>query len=231
MITKITRDSLTSLIIKGKKMHQNGKTKDTTIHVPTGLNLEKLFKDYDQAFSKVQNIEDTINDKQIKIFKDIWTVEYNTYFGLSTYYERESINIYNSDSTIQTFSDRFTDTRGDLYDLKLSFNHVATTDYGAFLMFRALADFGRASNFRDFDKRDFVYNNNPEVIGSGTMVEEKKKTGYYTEDGSPYAYGFLQKYSTELYASLKVIGHMQNLDTVKMKRKPRKKPCHLKLVL
>jgi hypothetical protein len=200
LLAAVKNANQTPLVIKGRG------SETLTISVPEGLDLEKLFKDYDKILTRAENIEEEVNDKQIKIFKDIWSIEYNTYFGLSTYYERESIDIYNSDIAIQTFSDRFADTKGDLYGLKLSFNHVATTKLGAFLMFRALADFGRASNFTDFDKKDFVYNTNPEVIGSGTILEEKKKTGYFTKDGAPYSYGFLQKYSTELYISSKVLG-------------------------
>lgn len=200
LLTAVKNGKQTTLILKGRG-------EDTLeIKVPEGLDVEKLFKDYDKILTRADNIEEEVNDKQIKLFKDIWTIEYNTYFGLSPYYERESVDIYKNDSSIQTFSDRFIDTKGDLYGIKASFNHVATSKSGAFLMFRALADFGRASNFKDFDKKDFIYNTNPEIVGLGTMVEEKKKTGYFTKDGRAYTYGFLQKYSTELYISSKVLG-------------------------
>lgn len=200
LLAAVKSGKQTILVIKGRN------EQSLEIKVPEGLDLAKLFKDYDRILVRAENIEEEVNDKQIKLFKDIWTIEYNTYFGLSPYYERESLDIYNSDSSIQTFADRFNDTNGDLYGIKASFNHVATTRSGAFLMFRALADFGRASNFKDFSKKDFIYNTNPESIDTGTMVEEKKKTGYFTKDGAPYSYGFLQKYSTELYISSKVIG-------------------------
>lgn len=205
MINKIQKNIETVSTIRGKE-GKDGKTLDVVINVPKGLDLEKLFKDYDEALIKAQNIEDTISDKQIKLFKDIWTVEYNTYFGLSGFYERESLDIYNSDVTIQSFDDRFKDAKGDLYGVKASLNHITRWKCGTFVMFRLLGDFGRGSNFEDFDKKDFIYNTNPEIVGAGTMVEEKKKTGYYTKDGSPYSYGFLQKYSTELYVSSKVAG-------------------------
>jgi hypothetical protein len=189
-----------SYIINGKKGAA------VTVDVPNGLAIDKLFQDYDKILTRAENIKEEVSDKQIKIFKDMWTFEYNTYAGLSGYYERESMDIYQNDNTIQTFNDRFIENKGDLYGLKASFNSVGRWKSGEFVMFRALADFGRGSNFEDFDKKDFVFNSNPETLGTGTMVEEKKKTGYYVENGSPYSYGFLQKYTTEIYASLKVVG-------------------------
>ncbi|MCI9843514.1 hypothetical protein [Flavobacterium pectinovorum] len=205
MINKIKKNIETISTIKGKE-DENGKTQDAVINAPKGLDLEKLFKDYDEALINAQNIDDTISDRQIKLFKDIWTVEYNTYFGLSGFYERESLDIYNNDVNIQSFDDRFKDTKGDLYGVKASLNHITRWKSGTFVMFRLLGDFGRGSNFEDFKKKDFIYNTNPEIIGGGTMVEEKKKTGYYTENGVAYTYGFLQKYTTELYVSSKVAG-------------------------
>ncbi|CAD0009700.1 hypothetical protein [Flavobacterium chungangense] len=205
MINKIKKKIETISTIKGKE-DENGKTQDAVINAPKGLDLEKLFKDYDEALINAQNIDDTISDRQIKLFKDIWTVEYNTYFGLSGFYERESLDIYNNDVNIQSFDDRFKDTKGDLYGVKASLNHITRWKSGTFVMFRLLGNFGRGSNFEDFKKKDFIYNTNPEIIGGGTMVEEKKKTGYYTENGVAYTYGFLQKYTTELYVSSKVAG-------------------------
>ena len=199
-LVAIKNRSKKSYTINGK----NGAT--VKIDVPEGLDLEKLFKDYDKILTRAENIKEEVSDKQIKLFKDMWTIEYNTYFGLSGYYERESMDMYKGDNITQNFDERFVDNKGDLYGIKTSFNHVARWKSGTFLMFRALADLGRGSNFKDFDKKDFVFNSTPEIVGTGTIVEEKKKTGYYIEGGSPYSYGFLQKYTAEIYASTKVLG-------------------------
>ncbi|SEP06710.1 hypothetical protein [Flavobacterium sp. fv08] len=207
--TYSTYDNLLAAIRLEQKENYviNGKNgTPVKVDVPKGLDIEKLFEDYDKILTRAENIKEEVSDKQIKRFKDMWTIEYNTYLGISGYYERESMDLYQNDNAIQNFNDRFIDNKGDLYGAKASFNHVARWKSGTFIMFRALAGFGRGSNFKDFDKKDFVYSSNPETVGTGTMVEEKKKTGYYTENGSPYDYGFLQKYSTELYASLKVVG-------------------------
>lgn len=183
-------------------------TQNDTLHynVPKSLDVDKLFKDYDKIVERATNIDEEISDAQIKNFKDLWIFEYNTYFGFSPYYERESLETYKDDALIAEFSKRFTETRGDLYGAKLSFNHVVRHRNGAFMMFRALAAFGRGSNFEDFKKKEYLYNTLPAPVGSGTVVEEQKNTAYYTENASPYCYGFLQKYTTELYISSKAVG-------------------------
>lgn len=183
-----------------------GRDGSITYNVPEGLDIEALFNDYDKIVERAKNIDEEISDKQIKKFKGIWTFEYNTYFGISPYYERESLTTYDSNSTATELADRFTDKRGDLYGLSLTANNVWRSKKGAFAMIRGLVTFGRDSNFKDFEKKDYIYNSLPEPIGTGTIIEEQKKTGYYTAHNTTYGYGLLQKYSAEIYLSSKVVG-------------------------
>lgn len=201
LVAAMANGNQTQIVVQGEEDESS-----FTYNVPKGLDVEKLFEDYDKIVERAKNIDEEINDTQIKKFEDIWTSEYNTYFGLSPYYERESLETYNDDITIAEFSKRFTETRGDLYGGKISFNNVIRLKCGTFFMFRALATLGRGSNFSDFQKKDYVYNTLPTPIGPGVVVEEQKKTGYYTKNAAPYTYGFLQKYSAEVYASTKVFG-------------------------
>lgn len=206
LVDKLRKDQQSKMLTLDGTINSIKENDTLYYNIPKSLDIDKLYKDYDKIVERATNIDKEISDTQIKNFKDLWILEYNTYFGFSTYYERESLETYNDDALITEFSKRFTETKGDLYGAKLSFNNVVRHKNGVFMMFRILATFGRASNFKDFEKKEYVYTSLPVPIGSGVIVEEQKKTGYYTENAVPYSYGFLQKYSTELYISSKAVG-------------------------
>ena len=187
-----------------KKEKEQSKCISNSYNVPEGFDVETLFNDYDKAVGRLENLDEEVYDKQIKDFHELWISERNTYFGLSTNYQRESLAIYNG--TAVDFPTRFVDTKGDLFGITGSFNTVKRYKMGFFYIFRGLATFGRGSNFKDFDKKEYVYVSSPEVLGNGTITEEQKKTGYYNKKQIPYDYGFAQKYETEFYAAYKFVG-------------------------
>lgn len=199
LLSKLKKSEHTTYLIKDKK--GNG---SFSYNVPTGFDVEALFEDYDKSIDRLENIDDEVFDKQIKNFEGLWTSERNRYFGLSTFYQRESLDIYNNLGA--DFSSRFTDTRGDLYGFTGSYSTIKRYQNGLFYFARGLLTFGRATNFKDFSKKEYVYSGTGENLGSGTIYEEEKKTGYYEKNGLPYQYGFLQKYGIEFYGAYKVIG-------------------------
>ena len=183
----------------------DGKT--TNYFVPSGVRMDTLLKDYEIALSKIKNIDDKIDDEQIKNFSDIWLWQINTYLGISPYYEREGLDTYKGGETLDPdFTENFKEQRGDLYGLTFSGNYVARHSNGFFSMIRGLATFGRGSNFSDFKKKEYSYATVLDSIGSNPISEELKKTSYYTKNNAPYGYGFLQEYSIETYVSTKVLG-------------------------
>jgi hypothetical protein len=207
-INAINNGKKNKIRIEGKKV--NDKMEYINYEVPDGLNIESLFKDYDKIVARAKNIDEEIDDLQIKNFSPIWTYESTSYVGFSPYYAREGLETYNADNTILEFSDRFKEQRGDLYGLSTSFNYVGYKNKGslngAFLVFRGLVTLGRGSNFSDFKKKEYVYNNVVDQIGLNDISEVQKKTGYYTKNNASYQYGFFQEYSFETYASLKNLG-------------------------
>jgi hypothetical protein len=209
LVDKIDSDKkFVTITGKSKNKTEKGKIAPDPVTVtygrPSELDIDKLFKDYDDAIERLENINEEVNDYQIKTFKDIWIYEFNHYFGTSPYYEREELDIYDGSQTV--FSDRFIDTKGDLYGMNLNLNQVWRYKSGLFFIIRELVTLGRGSNFKDFKKKDYVFNSLPEPVENGMMVEEQKKTGYYEKNGLPYQYGFLQKYGVELFLSYKVVG-------------------------
>jgi len=183
-----------------------GKNSNATYIFPKDLNILQLLKDYDTIYKTVKEFDEKKTDMEIKKFKDIWTVYKTAYIGISPFYERQGMDIYQSETSLIAFKDMFHTTTGDLFGGRFSFNYVRSMKKGSFAMLRLLTTFGRGSNFNEFEKKEYSYSTISTTIDGEPVFVENKKTGYTHKTGAIYDYGFVQKYNVEFYASLSSIG-------------------------
>lgn len=169
--------------------------------VPADLKLDLFLKDYEAAVIRVQNLHETTMDIEINNFKYVWTSQKTSYVGISPYYERQQLDIYNGISN-PTFTEMFDSTYGDAYGLRGSLNMVWDYLSGGYFVFRGLASVGRNTNISDFSKKDY---SRSLVDGAGITTTDKA-TAYVNKFDEPFQYGFIQEFNFEGYLSSKYMG-------------------------
>lgn len=173
-----------------------------TYAIPKGFKLQKFLKDYQDAYSKMENYITENNKLEIVTFKNYWTGHRSWYLGVSPFYERQGFDIYNPNlPTITSFKDRFNAIKSDLYGFNLSLNHVRLLKNNGYYIARLLSGIGRSNNFTEYDKNDYSYTSSSQDINGVPIEVVKTKTGYINRENRNYQYGIFTSTNLELYFS------------------------------
>lgn len=172
----------------------------TTYKIPANFKIEKLLKDYQEAYTKLENYSTENNKLEIPIFKKYWTASKSNFFGVSPFYERQGFDIYTptADTTV-TFKNRFTEIRSDLFGINVSWNYICMWKSKSFLLIRPMIALGRSNNFTEYDKNEYSYTSSSENVNGVPINVTKTKTGYLNKEGRPYEYGTFTNSNLEIY--------------------------------
>ncbi|WP_333599490.1 hypothetical protein [Flavobacterium sp.] len=210
---------LTSKTISSIIAEINGHTQKTvTINDNNGVqvysqgfavdfNIDKLLKDYNEAYSKLEKYAYENNKTEINNFKQYWTAERSNYFGVSPFYERQGFDIYDPNTASNvSFKDRFTEIRSDLYGVNISYNFIYVSKSKSFIIARLLNAIGRSNNFDEYKKKSYSFTTSSENVDGVPIEIIDTRTGYLNGGNRNYEYGTFTETSFELYASLSVAG-------------------------
>lgn len=186
--------------IQKNRLNVNGSVYD----FDTKYNLAKVYKDYREAVSFINNkLENEISKLEIKTVAKQWTSHKITYWGLNGFYERENFDRFSYDAT-KTFSKMFSNEKGDLFggELSLNFAYLMGTRNSKWQMdkFFVTASVGlnRSSNFSSF-KNSTLSNitgigNDVNNTSINTIGNKSAFTG-----STIYDYGFGSEISLNFY--------------------------------
>ncbi|WP_291127549.1 hypothetical protein [Flavobacterium sp. UBA7682] len=164
--------------------------------------LEKLLKDYQESYARLENYTTENNKLEIATFKKYWIGARSWYAGVSPFYERQGFDIYNPNLPSTTiFKDRFNQINSDLYGVGLSLNHVRVFKNRSFYIIRLLNAIGRSNNFAEYDKKDYSFTSSSENVNGIPIEVTKVKTGYINKAGRNYEYGTFTNLNLELYVA------------------------------
>jgi hypothetical protein len=194
-------------LITNIKYNQTQNNKLTELPVELELSIDsitvnpiKLIAMYEKTLKELKALSDTIKEMELKNGEGKWTSKKIIYYGISPYYQRESLTIFNYMDGVG-FDQFFNDTRGDLYGLNASLNWFYQSK-NWLVYIRGLAGVGRGSNISSFKKRTYVFD---DAIGNGTSVANEK-VGYTNGRGESYEYGTTTSAMIEAYGTWKNIG-------------------------
>lgn len=163
--------------------------------------FKKLEKRNSDKFLKKEK-----NELQITNADSLWTNKKLFYFGISTFYEREFLNIYEPKEGVTDLSKLFQEERGNLYGLIASANYYINWRNGAYLHLKGTAGLNRISNFSDFTLTNFVSTQTAAVSDDGSTLEQVTEgTGYLSNDHS-YRFTSSKTVAFDFYAGYETFG-------------------------
>lgn len=168
-------------------------------------NISKLLSAYKTNENYILNkLEEELIDLELKSAESQWTSKHNTFIGITPFYKRESFRRFNLDPT-QSFSNMFTDTKGDLYGITFSinYNYERKKNYG-FKLFphrffiKASTSAGRASNISSFSNSTLNFTQSLGTDVNGNPIIFTKDDAAFIGDAS-YEYGTSNSFKLETY--------------------------------
>lgn len=199
-----TLKNASSMVLK-EVLNEGGKKQDLKIMNGSKKHVSKILRDYlakEQYILK--ELEDKINEAELKIAEPQWAGNHIVFLGVSPFYERQSINRFSFDNT-KRFEEMFTEEKGNTYGITLSLNYSLKKGEGSRnplkpenLFIRFLASFDRASNIASFS------NDQLNVTSSfGNDVEGNPVTFTNSDEAfigdTPLDYGFGSSFFLETY--------------------------------
>ena len=173
--------------------------------VAKGYNISKLLSAYKANEVYILNkLEEDLIDLELKAAESQWTSKHNTFIGVTPFYKRESFRRFNLDPT-QSFANMFTDTKGDLYGITLSFNYnyERKKNYGLkFLPHRvfikASTSVGQGSNISSFSNSTLNFTQSLGTDVNGNPIIFTKDDAAFIGDAR-YEYGTSNSFKLETY--------------------------------
>jgi|GEM_PF-2160951 len=171
----------------------------------TGYNISKLLSAYQANETYILNkLEEDLIDLELKSAESQWTSKHNTFMGVTPFYKRESFRRFNLDPT-QSFSNMFTDTKGDLYGITFSinYNYERKKNYGfkifpRRLFIKASTSAGRASNISSFSNSTLNFTQSLGTDVNGNPIIFTKDDAAFIGDDR-YEYGTSNSFKLETY--------------------------------
>ncbi|TXK80163.1 hypothetical protein [Mesonia sp. K4-1] len=171
----------------------------------TQFNIGKLLSVYKANETYILNkLEEELIDLELKAAESQWNSKHNTFFGVTPFYKRESFRSFSLDPS-QSFSNMFSDTKGDLYGItfSLNYNYERKKKYG-FKFFphrffiKASTSAGRASNISSFSNSTLNFTQSLGTDVNGNPIIFTKDDAAFIGDAS-YEYGTSNSVKLETY--------------------------------
>ncbi|WP_157614215.1 hypothetical protein [Pseudotamlana agarivorans] len=179
--------------------------KDLIIKNKDKKNITKILRDY-AAKKKfiLRKLEDSINKLELESVKSQWAGNHIIFMGVSPFYERQSFKRFLYDNS-KTFSDMFTNERGNVYGITLSLNYSLEKGKGSrniykpkSLFLRLSTSLNRASNITNFKSSTLDISTPIGNDVNGNPIEFTNSDKAFIGD-SEYEYGFGSTFSFEAY--------------------------------
>ncbi|WP_299764235.1 hypothetical protein [uncultured Dokdonia sp.] len=201
--TKITTTQVPVFKKDDKDMAEQIAYAVTETKATSKLNALKVIQEFKASLVQLDSIETALKTKEIEVAQKLWNTKKAHFIGISPFYKRESLPIYEFNETT-SLSDNLERVRGDVYGATISYNYFRQSgvpdSFFRRVYFRVSNTLERTSNFSDFTSQDFqVILPTGDMIGDSPITTTQNITGYTNANGIDYDYGFSIAGQAEVY--------------------------------
>ncbi|MCM4155982.1 hypothetical protein [Gramella sp. AN32] len=154
--------------------------KEEVTLIGSTYNLSKVFAELKDVKNKIDSLAFALEKIEIEEAEEIWTSKHVWYMGVSPFYARESLEIFNFNENLET-SDQFKTQKKDIVGLNINLNYFTQNKKESFNRFyaRANLEISKSSNFNDLSLSQIKVIDSFGIGADGNLLEVVSEKNAY----------------------------------------------------